>query len=58
MTHTEISHKLNLKKTTKKSTPYDSTTQIETLYDQIELAVDIAYTGHATYTTPQILTQA
>ena len=37
--------------------PYDVTTPIETLYDQIEQAVDIAEAGHQPYTNAQVLTR-
>ena len=39
-------------------TAYDPTTPIETLYDQIEQAVDIAEAGHQPYTNAQVLTRA
>ena len=39
-------------------TAYDATEPIETLYNQIENAVDIAEAGKQPYTTPQILTRA
>ena len=38
--------------------PYDPSTPIETLYDQIEQAVDIAEAGHQPYTNAQVLTRA
>ena len=38
--------------------PYDVTAPIETLYDQIEQAVDIAEAGHQPYTNAQVLTRA
>ena len=37
--------------------PYDVTAPIETLYDQIEQAFDIAEAGHQPYTNAQVLTR-
>ena len=39
-------------------TAYDITTPVETLYDQIEQAVDIAEAGHQPYTNAQVLSRA